>query len=129
MIQISQWGWIRKRWFNTKFTPQILVLHIRVKKWFKWAHILGSNDWYITFGVIFTFKARYLVQTWTWTLWYNQAQRGARRAPISLANFDYLWGLLTFYFKGNWHFVKCNNTSLCEWCWQSPILIVNCNAY
>ncbi len=68
MIQISEWGWIPKIWFNTKFTPQILVLHIRVKTWFKWTHILGSNNWYNTFGVIFRFKSRYLVQTWTWTL-------------------------------------------------------------
>ncbi len=74
MIQISEWGWIWKRWFNTKFTPQIVVLHIRVKRWLKWTYILGSNDWYNTFGVIFRFKPRYLVQTWTWTLWYNQAQ-------------------------------------------------------
>ncbi len=73
MIQISEWGWIWKRWFNTKFTPQILVLHNRVIKWLKWTHIVGSNDWYNTFGVIFRFKPRYLVQTWTWTLWYNQA--------------------------------------------------------
>ncbi len=73
MIQISEWGWIRKRWFNTKFTPQCVVLHIRVNKWFKWTHILGSNDWYNTFGVIFKVTPRYLVQTWTWTLWYNQA--------------------------------------------------------
>ncbi len=28
----------------------------------------------ILLGVIFRFKPRYLVQTWTWTLWYNQAQ-------------------------------------------------------
>ncbi len=62
MIQISEWGWIWRRWFNTKFTPQTLVLHIRVKRWFKWTHILGSNDWYNTFGVIFRFKPRYLVQ-------------------------------------------------------------------
>ncbi len=32
MIQISEWGWIPKRWFNTKFTPHILVLHIKDKK-------------------------------------------------------------------------------------------------
>ncbi len=75
MIQISEWGWIWKRWFNTKFTPHILVLHIRVKKWFKWTHIVVSNDWYNTFGVMFMFKPRYLVQTWTWNLWYNQAQQ------------------------------------------------------
>ncbi len=75
MIQISEWGWIRKRRFNTKFTPHILVLHIRFKRWFKWTHILGSNDWYNTFGVIFRIKPRYLFQTWTWTLWYNQAQK------------------------------------------------------
>ncbi len=73
MIQISEWGCIRKIWFNTKFTPQIVVLYIRVRKWFKWTHILGSNDWYNTFGVIFRFKPRYLVQTWTWTIWYNQS--------------------------------------------------------
>ncbi len=63
-----------KRWFNTKFTPQVLVLHIRFKKWFKWTHILGSNDWYNTFAVIFRFKPRCLFQTWTWTIWYNKAQ-------------------------------------------------------
>ncbi len=73
MIQISEWGWLRKRWFNTKFTHQILVLHIRVKKWLKWTYILGSNDWYNTFSVTFRFKPRYLVQTWNWILWYNQA--------------------------------------------------------
>ncbi len=77
-LQSPSWNYdrnirIRKRWFNTKFTPQILVLHIRVKKWFTWTHMLGSNDWYNTFGVIFRFKPRYLVQTWTWTLWHNQA--------------------------------------------------------
>ncbi len=35
MIQISEWGWIPKRWFNTRFTSQILVLHIRVKMCFQ----------------------------------------------------------------------------------------------
>ncbi len=52
----------------------MLVLHIRIKKWFKWTHIVGSNDRYNTFGVIFRFKPRYLFQIWIWTLWYNQAQ-------------------------------------------------------
>ncbi len=58
-----------KKMVQHQVYTQILVLHIRVK----WTHSLGSNDWYNTFGVIFRFKPRYLVQTWNWTLWYNQA--------------------------------------------------------
>ncbi len=62
-----------KKMVQHQITPQILVLHIRVKKWFKSTHIMASYDWYNTFGVIFRFKPKYLVQTWMWTLWYNQA--------------------------------------------------------